>query len=106
HPRSGSGEAVMPIYLFAQKSADEGAENGTEVDAHVIKRIACIPPCIVMRCVKLPHKAAHGGFQKSCAKHDKYKAEIKSGSRRKRHGEMAKGDDDAAIKHGILQPQQ
>jgi hypothetical protein len=109
----------MPLDVLTQRAADEGTQDGAEIDPHVEDR----EPGVASRTmllgaqmglfvvpdglgtgVEIPDHRADVGLEQARADHDEHESREERGSfgqphQRPRHGEVAEGDDAAADEH-------
>ena len=84
-----------------QPAAHQIANDGPDVDAHVVQRISGISSLIAGR-IQLTYQRADIWFEKTGAGYDKYQSDKKRAVMRDRQQQVPTHDNDAAIPDGIL----
>ena len=102
HADAGSGEAVMPAGLFAERAANERRQERTDIDADIEDRIGAVAPPIAGR-IKPTDLGRDIRLERAVAEDER--GERQQEQLLDRHQEMADGHEDRADDDGAALPE-
>ena len=99
HRATAAPEAVA----LRQPAGDQRGDERSGVDAHVVERVARVPPHVVRR-VELPDQHADVALEQPRAGGDQHQPQVEQGERRNGQADVPRHDHDAADEDGGRRP--
>ena len=103
HPDAGGGKSIMPAQLLAERAADEGREERTDIDTDVKDRIGAVAPMVARR-VEAADLGRDVGLEGAIAENER--EERQQEQRFECHHEMADRHQPGAKDHGATLTEQ